>query len=137
MNKKHNLSFIAVCLALVICLCAIFYHTPWTQSAQAEETFANQETAKKWEYCSVYPHNGYENRMGKNYVKAVISYTRGEGYSSETVESIMDYDIPNLNFSENHAFAKAIAKLGNDGWEMVGEGSFREQQVLYFKRPKK
>jgi hypothetical protein len=46
-----------------------------------------------------------------------------------------------LTNAENSALAKAISKLGNDGWEMVGEGTLfpadsGDQKVLYFKRRK-
>lgn len=135
MGRKFNFALAAFGLILGVFLTVIFNQTQFWLLAKAQES--NQQTSKKWEYCSVYPYNGSFNRSGKIYVSAIISYARGDGYNSETVEAAPANDEPNLNFGQNQAFAKAAAKLGEDGWEMVGESEFREQKVLYFKRQKK
>ncbi len=134
MGRKFNLALAACGLILGVFL-AVFCQTQFSLLAEAQES--NQQTPKKWEYCSVYPYNGISSRTGKSYNWAIVSYARGDGYSSETIETVVVNDEPNLNFAQNQAFAKAIAKLGEDGWEMIGKGDFREQNVLYFKRPKK
>jgi hypothetical protein len=61
-----------------------------------------------WEYCAVvkaqYP--------GSVRLVYWIAYFRGDAVRTEPVEADLG----------GNAFAKAVAKLGQDGWEMVGEG---------------
>jgi hypothetical protein len=138
MNRKFNsILLAAIGLILGLCLTAVFYQTRLSASAKAQESNSNQITPKKWEYCSVYAVNGVFNNNGKSRVTAIISYARGDGFSSETIDAAADYDYPGLNFAQSHALAKAVAKLGEDGWDMAADSEFREQKVLYFKRPKK
>jgi hypothetical protein len=60
-----------------------------------------------------------------------VSYFRDSGVQVAEVED------PAL---EKNGPAKAIAKLGVEGWEMVGQGPLEIRQgtlsALYFKRPK-
>jgi hypothetical protein len=135
MGRKFKFVLATCSLILGVFFATVFYQTRFSPLAEAQES--NQQTSKKWEYCSVYPYNGISNRAGKSYNSAIVSYARADGYSSETIEAATVNDEPNLNFAQNQAFAKAIAKLGEEGWEIIGEGDFREQKVLYFKRPKK
>jgi hypothetical protein len=75
--------------------------------ASARAASANSDEGQ-WEYCAVvkaqYP--------GSVRLVYWIAYFRGEGVKTEDVEAGVS----------GNAFAKAVAKLGQDGWEMVGEG---------------
>jgi len=86
--------------------------------------------AQRWEYCALSkaaysgtPRAGiywisYFNETGVQVVEVQASVTEGSGA----------------------AFAKAINKLGSEGWEMVAPGPLEVNQsqssALYFKRPK-
>jgi hypothetical protein len=89
---------------------------------------ASTTRSRKWEYCSLtraaYPGS---NRGGLYW----ISYFRDGGVQVVEVEE---------QATERGGPAKAIAKLGEEGWEMVGQGPLEIRQgnlnSIYFKRPK-
>ena len=107
MNRKHFL------LTLVLVLAAGFAgHTLYgllvsPQVAQAHAASRDSGDAQ-WEYCAVlkaqYP--------GSVRLVYWIAYFKGEGVKTEDVET----------GPGGSPFAKAAAKLGQDGWEMVGAG---------------
>ena len=68
---------------------------------------ARAPRASEWEYCAV-----VKAQVGTPRLLYWITYFRGEGVRTETVEATLG----------GSSFAKAVAKLGEDGWEMVGEG---------------
>jgi hypothetical protein len=85
--------------------------------------------AQRWEYCSVskavYPGS---IRAGVYW----ITYLRSSGQQSVDIED---------NATSNAALAKAIGRLGDEGWEMVGVGPLEVRpntkvDAYYFKRPK-
>lgn len=94
------------------------------QSAGESRTVAGQ----RWEYCALttaaYVGSG---RRGIYW----ISYFRDAGVEVVEVEDAA---------TERNGPAKIIAKLGEEGWEMVGQGQLEIRQgrlaALYFKRPK-
>lgn len=83
---------------------------------------------RKWEYCSLtraaYPGSA---RGGLYW----ISYFRDGGVQVVEVEE---------QATERGGPAKAISKLGEEGWEMVGQGPLEIRQgglnAIYFKRAK-
>ena len=97
--------------------------------AQAQSTEESKPVAgQKWEYCAVtkaaYAGTG---RAGLYW----ISYFRDAGVQVVEVEDAA---------TERNGPTKSIAKLGEEGWEMVGQGQLDIRQrgltALYFKRPK-
>ncbi len=101
---------------------------PARAAAQQATTRADQ---RKWEYCSITPTLVYKEELGghRTYYVARISYHRPAGTQQETIESN----------SSDEAMSKALAKLGEDGWEMTGVAAFSSDTnggatVLYFKR---
>jgi hypothetical protein len=141
MNKKLNVIAIALVLITGLWLGLALHRTQLTQSVQAQQTKTNQATVQKWEYCTVFPVNKIHRNDSKITGTAVISYMRGSGYQSEKVEATIEGGVNSLNLATHNALAKAISKLGDEGWEMVGEGtllseSSSNQKVLYFKRSK-
>jgi hypothetical protein len=63
----------------------------------------------QWEYCAVVKAQYVGSPQGGIYW---IAYFKGEGVRVEDVKV----------GPQGNAFAKAVAKLGEDGWDMVGEG---------------
>jgi hypothetical protein len=90
----------------------------------APKTYSGQ----KWEYCAL-TKAAYvgSNRSGRYWVS----------YFSDKGAQVVEYEETAL---ERNGPAKAIAKLADEGWEMVGEGPLDirqgELRALYFKRPK-
>lgn len=142
MNKKMYL--LTAALALVVGLTGglMLNKLQILQSVQAQVAEENQTSMRKWEHCSVSPINSVSQSGGKLTGTAIISYVTGAGYRTEKVEATVDGSISARDLAKSNALAKAISKLGDEGWEMVGEGtllteSAEGQKVLYFRRSKK
>ena len=107
MTRKHFLLTLVLALAAGFAGHALYGALVSPQTAQARAAAGDSGDAQ-WEYCAVvkaqYP--------GSVRLVYWIAYFRGEGVRTENVEA----------GPEGNAFAKAVAKLGQDGWEMVGAG---------------
>lgn len=84
----------------------------------------------QWEYCVITRSSASASLPRGTYA---LSYFRPGGPLTNYIEETA---------TERGALTKAIAKLGEDGWELVGEGpiEFRSSagsEALYFKRPKR
>jgi hypothetical protein len=87
---------------------------------------------QKWDYCVIGPIKEAKGRW--------------EGYHpnfySFSTAGLQDLDIPmEKGDQEKDALARQIAKLGDEGWEMVGcggvnAGDYQSHHYIYFKRPK-
>jgi hypothetical protein len=96
-----------------------------TQAQRADR--ARAIGSGKWEYCSISKAVVGPSRGGLYW----ISYFRDGGIQVVEVEELA---------TEKGGPAKAIAKLGEEGWEMVGQGPLDLRQgvlnAIYFKRPR-
>ena len=85
------------------------------------------EARDKWEYCAVTRSQYLVSNRGNQYW---IAYFRGGRVQVVDVEGGVT----------GNALSNAIFKLGEEGWEMVGEGALEvrtpENKALYFKRRK-
>ena len=85
-------------------------------------------TPDRWEYCSLSKAMVGQSRGGLYW----ITYFRNGGAQIVEAEELA---------TESYGPAKAIAKLGEDGWEMVGEGPLEMRagnlNAIYFKRLKR
>ncbi len=78
---------------------------------------------QKWEYCVVGPIRS--NFTGVNPIHILITESGQESKRIFSEKGLSEYD----------ALAKVIAKLGNEGWDMVGcANAGIETHLLYFKR---
>ncbi|HEX8144670.1 MAG TPA: hypothetical protein VF553_19030 [Pyrinomonadaceae bacterium] len=93
----------------------------------AQRPDRTRELSSKWEYCSLTKAVVPSSRGGLYW----ISYFRETGVHVVEVEEVA---------TERSGPAKALARLGEEGWEMVGQGQLEIRQggfnALYFKRPK-
>lgn len=90
--------------------------------AQAQQTSKPAEM-KPWEYCSVGDGGSVNGQGGGIAYVAYIVYHQSSGSQREEIESKYASD----------ALSKAVAKLGDNGWEMVSQGD----SGYHFKRPKR
>ena len=129
MNRKQYVLALALLMIAGLCGGAIsgklFAATPTeAQQAGASKTY----TGQKWEYCAL-TNAGYVG--SSNSGRYWISYFSDKGVQVVQMEETA---------FERNGPAKAIAKLADEGWEMVGEGPLDirngELRALYFKRPK-
>lgn len=84
----------------------------------------------QWEYCAVVKAQYVGSPQGGIYW---IAYFKGEGVRTEDVKA----------GPTGNAFAKAVSKLGEEGWDMVGEGPLEIRPgpggtptAVFFKRRK-
>jgi hypothetical protein len=108
-------------------------------SAQAQQL--GKAAGETWEYCAItdVPAVG---RDGRVIGTAKVCYFQGSGCRNEEVEA----SVPGRDFTEGKkaALAKAMAKLGAEGWELLGEATqfgYAQDSVdpkaLYFRRRQK
>ncbi len=136
---------------------------PASSLEQASAQKSRTQEPQKWEYCAV--TNAYIAMTGESADKyagrASICYFQLSGCRREEIRFELIYaDFlkeaganPNPNYNRyaagvraaESALSKAIAQLGEDGWEMVGETpidfvnnaeSNMRNKAIYFKRPK-
>ena len=131
MKPKHYV------LVIALALLAGFAGRLWPgdalapRAAEARASAREESDGPKWEYCAVTKAQYPGSVRGGSYW---IIYFRRSTAQVETVEA-------GVNES---ALAKAAYKLGEEGWEMVGEGQLEGKpptpggtpNSLYFKRRK-
>ncbi len=142
MNKKMYLLTTAFALVAGLLGGLVLNKLQVTQPVQSQAAVENQPTVRKWEHCSVSPVNSITQSGGKVIGTALISYVSGNGYRTEKVEATIDGSQSAMNLATSNAVAKAVSKLGDEGWEMVGEGTILAEssegpKVLYFRRSKR
>ena len=104
-------------------------------TVKAQQT--ERSVGERWEYCAIteVPAVG---QGGKVTGSAKICYFQSSGCRKEAVEAVVEGN----DFAEakRAAVAKAAAKLGAEGWEMIGEATqfgFYQDNVdpkaLYFR----
>jgi hypothetical protein len=106
-----------------------------TQTNGAKEQAAPPQP-QRWEYCLINAVRARQKSFGiGSSVQVFAAYVRYLPEGSEEVEGA----------SEEEALGNALAKLGEDGWELTAvrtdfhlvEGSGRTTSVYFFKRPKR
>ena len=146
MMNKHSLlsvAALALCAGLVGGAIASRLSAPWTVTAEAAQEIKRK--AQRWEHCSVGPVNGATVDAGKVTGSAMIFYIRAGGYQAERIDATITQGQGAAQQSweevQDSALAKAVAKLGEEGWELVGEGTLsprldNQRKALYFRRPR-
>lgn len=111
MKRRHYLLTIALSLAAGFAGHALSggLLTPRPVEARAPR-------ASEWEYCAVVKAQAGDPRRQIYW----IAYFRGEGVRTEPIEASLG----------GSSFAKAIARLGEEGWEMVGEGPLEVAPIV-------
>jgi hypothetical protein len=112
------------------------------QQAQAQQT-----GKQKWDYCAIVDSYGMSDATAAvGYAK--IGYFEESGYREDTIkvqgESTVFQRTEIYEKARQKGLAVAIAQLGSQGWELVGESPFakrfqsdeKDLSVLYFKRPR-
>jgi hypothetical protein len=128
MNKKRYTPLFV--LMIVGFLSGIItHHLITSRPAQAQSADESQKaSAQRWEYCALTKAVYVGSIRGGLYW---ISYFRDAGVEVLEVEDTA---------LERNGPARAIARLGAEGWELVGEGPLEIRvhgvRALYFKRPK-
>lgn len=130
MNGRRSAALAALMLVAVCggAMANRFFAAAQTTGGPARNERPKATGVQKWEYCSLSRAAYPSSTRGGLYW---ISYFSDEGVRVVEFEE---------QATERSGPAKALAKLGADGWEMVGQGAFEIRQgalnAIYFKRPK-
>jgi hypothetical protein len=129
MSGKYLLSTVVLALAAGVAGHAL-QGAPSSHAAETRAAVVADASDLQWEYCAVVKAQYAGSPQGGIYW---IAYFKGEGVRTEDVKA----------GPMGNAFAKAVAKLGEDGWDMVGEGPLEvrlgpggTQTAMFFKRRK-
>lgn len=129
MDRKRQLLAATVLVGSTLVAAAVTDRFFPARRAQAREA-EGQALGRKWEYCALSKSAYVGPSRGGVYW---ISYFQESGVRVVEVEA-------SATDGAGAAFAKAVAKLGAEGWEMVAPGQLEVNQVqsgaIYFKRPK-
>ena len=106
MNRRHYLLTVALSLSAGLAGHALYGPLVTPRPARAHP--GDESRGTQWEYCAVVKSQALPTAR----LIYWITYFRGEGVRIEPVEAGLG----------GNSFAKAVAKLGEEGWEMVGEG---------------
>jgi hypothetical protein len=102
---------------------------------------AQQRVGEKWEYCAITEVSAV-GQDGKVTGTARLCYFQHSGCHNE----LLTATVAGSDFAEGKkaALANAVAKLGGDGWELLGEatqfGYYQDNvdpKALYFRRQQK
>ena len=130
MNEKRFAVPAAVCSLslLVAAVCAALLLSAGRSVRAGEGGEDKPGSQVRWEYCAVSDVGYTVEAGGKTVNTAKICYYQHSGCRERVVEGA----------SEREALARGVATLGEEGWEMIGEGPFnsdtRKLGLLYFKR---
>ncbi|HEX5708572.1 MAG TPA: hypothetical protein VFX96_14810 [Pyrinomonadaceae bacterium] len=98
-------------------------------SEREDEKTEGDPAGRRWEYCAVTRAQYLTSTRGGVYW---IVYFRDRGVQ------VVDVEVP----PGGNAFARAVARLGEEGWEMTGEGDLEVRpggpapRAIFFKRLK-
>jgi hypothetical protein len=130
--KKSQVLILVISISAIILIGKEVLDRPGVPSiAHAQSTNSLEKT--NWEYCALLGTGTSKRELGSTIYYTIIRYYQPSGWRTETIE-MTDYgDGP----YDEKVVAKAIAKLGSEGWEMALDRS-REGTTswIYFKRPK-
>jgi len=137
MSKTKQALILAIIAAVGAAVGMIAINQFSGSSVQANQ--GGRSGAQKWEYCAITNVDTSEGSFGAR-GRATIRYFYAGGGKEETVEFVPDFGKKiEYYFIENGALSKAIAKLGDEGWEMVSKEPVTEnttRHIFYFKRLK-
>jgi hypothetical protein len=128
--KKAVYASLLIVLALGGLLYAGALNRPSATVGKGEEGSEAGPPAERWEYCAVSKAGYTASNRGGSYW---ISYFRDTGVDIVEVEE-------RASEQQGAAVVKAIARLGSEGWEMVGQADLPVKtgrlEAIYFKRRK-
>lgn len=99
------------------------------ESAKAQSL----RTQDRWEYCAITGLSavGQGTIVSSTIASANICY-----FESGCRKEVINASIESSDFEEakNIVLGRAVTRLGQQGWEMVGEATLSDRRVLYFRR---
>ena len=126
-----------ISLLIGLALCGFLYGSVLNRNipaARAEEAKSIEtdgaRAGTKWEYCAL-SRAGYTGSTRGSFYW--ISYFKETGAEVVEIEE-------KVSDQQGTQISRAIARLGDEGWEMIGQGDLPVKtgrfEAIYFKRPK-
>jgi hypothetical protein len=139
--RRNIRPLVLILSGLLLLLVASFSANLIGASVGAQNKTGIQLERSKWEYSVLSVNEVYGNEKGKTTCVASICYLRSSGARCEKVEATVDGGLDrSAGAARTEVLARAIGKLGDEGWEMVGDGlglgKEGEIKSLYFRRAK-
>lgn len=136
MNQNKQLWLLTLLLIAMLGGGALATGFAVVRSAQARQT--SGQPKEKWEYCAIVRADYGSDNFGRSNAKVRIRYFDLQGSREEIVEAQLETSNHRFFNAGREGEARALAKLGNDGWEMVGRESNGGEyyNFIYFKRLK-
>ena len=142
MNKSSRMAILLLTIMAAFIGGAISRTLSTTQPVHAQQSAeaTSKTQTQMWEHCAVAFANDGISMSGSRATASVrIYYLRGTGYEQERIEATIDENVRGQLSVYETAVAKAVAKLSDEGWQMISEGDFLlrgNRGALYFRRPK-
>jgi hypothetical protein len=135
MNKSQVLFLMISISAITLIGREVIDRYAFPKIAQAQSTQTTQSGGQtKWEYCAIKASIEWRSNIVRAVPYTTIRYYQSSGWRTETVE----FDDYRQNHDSDIPVASAIAKLGDEGWEMVDNSTSKgTSSWIYFKRPKR
>ncbi|HSE15691.1 MAG TPA: hypothetical protein VLB46_01480 [Pyrinomonadaceae bacterium] len=135
MNKKPSLYLLS---AFALCVGLLLGSQLVGQGANAQRTNAAEGV---WEYCAAQVTEIYATGDKKTVGTGLICYLKSSGAKCERFETTVEGTLPtSAATARADTVAKITSKLGDEGWQMVGQGPWiminSEDKPLYFRRLK-
>ncbi len=138
MSMTKQVFILAVIVAAAVAGSVIAINPFGGSSVQANQ--GGRSSVQKWEYCAI-TRASYSGGNFGGRGTAIIRYFQVDGWKEEIVEFVPDIgQRGEYRIYETGALSKAIAKLGEEGWELVSKepdiDKTNHVTIFYFKRPK-
>lgn len=134
MNKKLSLFLLA---ASALCVGLLLGSQLVGRGANAQRISAAEGV---WEYCAAQVTEIYATGDKKTVGTGLICYLKSSGAKCERFDTTVEGTLPtSAATARADTVAKITSRLGNEGWQMVGEGPWirnSEDKPLYFRRLK-
>ena len=134
MNQKFGLVLFS---ATTLCLGLLLGSQLVGRGANAQRTNAAEGV---WEYCAAQVTEIYATGDKKTVGTGLICFLQASGAKCERFETTVEGTLPtSATTARVDTVAKITSRLGNEGWQMVGEGPWirnSEDKPLYFRRLK-
>lgn len=135
MNKKLSLFLLG---AFALCVVLFLGSQLGERGASAQRTNPALKEGE-WEYCAAQVTEVYATGDKKTVGTGVICYLKSSGAKCERFQTTVEGTLPSsAATARTDSVAKIISKLGDEGWQMLGEGPWivvnSEDKPLYFRR---
>ena len=102
------------------------------ESAEAQSV----STPNRWEYCAI---TGITAAAQFTIVPSTLATANICYFESGCRKEVITANVESGDFEEarNVVLGRAVTRLGQNGWEMVGEATLSDRKVLYFRRHQK